>query len=294
MPLPASRPVAARRPSPAPRGVHQGPRYRPARRSLRRTAPPRRAPVTAGHRVHQRSGQTLVVAAVGRHHRHDQPLIGHRGAVCTLYPACTAPSESASAALPDRSATPKGRPCASPLLRGASSRAPLSPGAADRARARLGHLGLGLARRAFLGCPPTLRRRCRIAGHLRRSRSTRSAACRSIRSSRPPRVNDRDAAGERTLVPSTAISSSSTKSSDTSAVTPPVNSRSNSSDHPHPEIRKPVIVDRHTPRQPAIRYVPAHQTVQLARGTHPFQGGIEPQCQQYLRIGRRTPGLALA
>jgi hypothetical protein len=63
------------------------------------------------------------------------------------------------------------------------------------------------------------------------SRSTRSVACRSIRSSRPPRVNDREAAGELILVPPTAISASSTNPSETSAATLSVNSRSSSPDH---------------------------------------------------------------
>src|SRR5487761_1459257 len=108
--------------------------------------PPRRAPVTAGGPAppptpRARSGGPPRPPAVG-------PDLGRcggrssppprsapdrappRSAHCT--PLAPRRRESASAALPDRSATPKGRPCASPPA-GASSRAPLSPGAADRA-----------------------------------------------------------------------------------------------------------------------------------------------------------------
>lgn len=56
----------------------------------------------------------------------------------------------------------------------------------------------------------------------------------------------------------------------------------------------PVRLNRCASRQPAIRHVPAHQTVQLARRAHPFQARVEPQRQQHLRIRGRTPRLAIA
>ena len=100
---------------------------------------------------------------------------------------------------------------------------------------------LAAASRAARSCA-ACRRRVFVAGSdatSRFSRSTRSAARRSIRANRPPRVNERADAGERSFVPSTAISSKTTNPSETSAVTLSVNSRSNAADCPTRKSESP-------------------------------------------------------
>jgi len=62
----------------------------------------------------------------------------------------------------------------------------------------------------------------------------------------------------------------------------------------HPEVRKPVVVDRHTARDPAVGQILAGQPVQFARRAHPVHRRQKPQRKQHSRVRGRPPRHPLA
>ena len=61
----------------------------------------------------------------------------------------------------------------------------------------------------------------------------------------------------------------------------------------HPELRKLVVIDRHTARDPAIGQILAGQPVQLSRRADPVHRRQEPQRKQHSRVGGRPTRGAL-
>src|SRR5450631_768481 len=59
-----------------------------------------------------------------------------------------------------------------------------------------------------------------------------------------------------------------------------------------PEVRKPVIIQRHPAGDPPIRQIALRKPLKLPRRANPLNGRVKPQCQQNCRIRRRPSRLA--
>src|SRR5580700_5368059 len=61
----------------------------------------------------------------------------------------------------------------------------------------------------------------------------------------------------------------------------------------NPKVRKTVVVQRHSARQPAVGDVAAAKLLKLSGRTYTFNRRVEPKSHQNRRIGRGTTSLSL-